>query len=171
MLKTIEAEVLKKHPSPALQREFAQHDFERLKPFCLLVYGASISIWLAFNLIVSFPGQQGFTFYSMIFLSLLVINLLVLAFNRRVRYFQWINLAFVSIIATGIRLVIEGLPMVLHPGWLILGASTILYSAQVADHVRLGPMTLVMKGESLPARTQWTGVPAAPDFGTHAQKV
>lgn len=144
MLKTIEAEVLKKHPSPALQREFAQHDFERLKPFCLLVYGASISIWLAFNLIVSFPGQQGFTFYSMIFLSLLVINLLVLAFNRRVRYFQWINLAFVSIIATGIRLVIEGLPMVLHPGWLILGASTILYSASVLPLSRWSFVTALL---------------------------
>ena len=131
MLKTIEAEVLKKHPSPALQLEFAQHDFERLKPFCLLVYGASIGIWLVFDLIVSFRAHQGFTHYSMIFLSLLVITLLVLAFNRRARYFQWINLVFVGVIATGIRLVIEGLPMVLHPGWLILGASTILYSASV----------------------------------------
>lgn len=58
MFKTIEAEVLKKLPSPALQLEFAQHDFERLKPFCLLIYLASISIWLVFNLIVSFRGAK-----------------------------------------------------------------------------------------------------------------
>ena len=131
MFKTIEAEVLKKLPSPALQLEFAQHDFERLKPFCLLIYLASISIWLVFNLIVSFRGGQGFTFYSVICLSALLITTLVLAFNTQVRHFQWINLIFVSIIAIGIRLVIEGLPMDLHPGWLILGASTILYSASV----------------------------------------
>ncbi|MGF6094594.1 GGDEF domain-containing protein [Pseudomonas sp. 18175] len=144
MFKTIEAEVLKKHPSTALQLEFAQHDFERLKPFCLLVYGASIGIWLVFDLIVSFRAHQGFTYYSMIFLCLLVITLLVLAFNRRARYFQWINLAFVGVIATGIRLVIEGLPMVLHPGWLILGASTILYSASVLPLSRWSFMTTLM---------------------------
>lgn len=131
MFKTIEAEVLKKHPSPALQLEFAQHDFERLKPFCLLVYLASISIWLVFNLIVSFRGGQGFTAYSVMFLSALLITVLVLTFNTQARHFQWINLIFVSIIAIGIRLVIEGLPMDLHSGWLILGASTILYSASV----------------------------------------
>ncbi|KTB66430.1 hypothetical protein AO066_07630 [Pseudomonas fluorescens] len=61
MFKTIEAEVLKKHPSSALQLEFAQHDFERLKPFCLLIYITSICIWVVFDLIVSFPGGQGFT--------------------------------------------------------------------------------------------------------------
>jgi diguanylate cyclase (GGDEF)-like protein len=131
MFKTIEAEVLKKHPSPALQLEFAQHDFERLKPFCLLIYLASISIWLVFNLIVSFRGGQGFTVYSVVFLCALLITVLVLGFNTQVRHFQWINLIFVSAIATGIRLVIEGLPMDLHAVWLILGASTILHSASV----------------------------------------
>jgi non-ribosomal peptide synthetase-like protein len=40
--------------------------------------------------------------------------------------------------------------------------STILYGAQIADGVRLGPMTLVMKGESLPANTAWHGIPAEP---------
>jgi len=44
-----------------------------------------------------------------------------------------------------------------------LGArSTVLYSASVADGVQLGPMTLVMKGENLPADTRWSGIPAAP---------
>jgi non-ribosomal peptide synthetase-like protein len=40
--------------------------------------------------------------------------------------------------------------------------STILYGAQIADGVRLGPMTLVMKGEDLPAGTAWHGIPATP---------
>lgn len=35
------------------------------------------------------------------------------------------------VIALAVRLVIEGLPMDLHPVWLILGASSILYSASV----------------------------------------
>ncbi|MEG1202075.1 MAG: peptide synthetase, partial [Comamonas sp.] len=39
---------------------------------------------------------------------------------------------------------------------------TVLYSAEVGDGVQLGPMTLVMKGESLPAGTRWHGAPAAP---------
>jgi len=40
--------------------------------------------------------------------------------------------------------------------------TTVLYSASVADNVQLGPMTLVMKGESLPRDTRWAGNPAAP---------
>ncbi|MGE8317677.1 MAG: Pls/PosA family non-ribosomal peptide synthetase [Comamonas sp.] len=44
-----------------------------------------------------------------------------------------------------------------------LGARcTVLYSASVGDGVQLGPLTLVMKGEALPARTRWEGAPAAP---------
>lgn len=39
---------------------------------------------------------------------------------------------------------------------------TVLYSARVGDGVKLGPLTLVMKGEALPARTRWEGAPAAP---------
>lgn len=41
--------------------------------------------------------------------------------------------------------------------------STVLYSATVADNVKLGPLTLVMKGESIPANTRWWGCPAMPD--------
>lgn len=40
--------------------------------------------------------------------------------------------------------------------------SSVLYSATVGDNVRLGPLTLVMKGESLPANTRWHGCPASP---------
>ncbi len=39
--------------------------------------------------------------------------------------------------------------------------STILYDTQVGDDVRLGPLTLVAKGERLPAGTRWEGSPAA----------
>jgi len=39
--------------------------------------------------------------------------------------------------------------------------STILYDTQVGDDVRLGPLTLVAKGERLPAATRWEGSPAA----------
>jgi non-ribosomal peptide synthetase-like protein len=40
--------------------------------------------------------------------------------------------------------------------------STVLYSAVVGDNARLGPLTLVMKGEHIPAAGNWAGCPAAP---------
>jgi len=40
--------------------------------------------------------------------------------------------------------------------------STVLYGASVGDGARLGPMTLVMKGENIPAGSAWSGCPAAP---------
>jgi non-ribosomal peptide synthetase-like protein len=40
--------------------------------------------------------------------------------------------------------------------------SAVLYGAEVGDNVRLGPLTLVMKGESLPPGSRWRGCPAAP---------
>ena len=39
--------------------------------------------------------------------------------------------------------------------------STILYDTRVGDGVHLGPLTLVAKGERLPAHTRWEGSPAA----------
>ena len=38
--------------------------------------------------------------------------------------------------------------------------STVLYDTVLGDQVLLGPLSLVMKGESLPARSSWTGSPA-----------
>lgn len=38
----------------------------------------------------------------------------------------------------------------------------VLYGAQVADGAQLGPLTLVMKGEAIPAGTRWHGLPATP---------
>lgn len=43
--------------------------------------------------------------------------------------------------------------------------SSVLYSAVVADNARLGALTLVMKGEFIPAATSWKGCPAAPARG------
>jgi acetyltransferase-like isoleucine patch superfamily enzyme len=40
--------------------------------------------------------------------------------------------------------------------------STILYDTHVGDGASLGPLTLVTKGERLPAATRWEGSPAAP---------
>jgi non-ribosomal peptide synthetase-like protein len=40
--------------------------------------------------------------------------------------------------------------------------SAVLYSAKVGDNARIGPLTLVMKGEHIPAATAWNGLPAAP---------
>jgi len=40
--------------------------------------------------------------------------------------------------------------------------SAVLYSAAVGDNARLGPLTLVMKGEHIPSNGNWAGCPAAP---------
>jgi non-ribosomal peptide synthetase-like protein len=40
--------------------------------------------------------------------------------------------------------------------------SAVLYSARVGHNARIGPLTLVMKGEHIPNATSWHGLPAAP---------
>ena len=40
--------------------------------------------------------------------------------------------------------------------------TTVLYDTNVGDGVQIGPLTLVMKGESLPSRSAWIGSPAQP---------
>jgi len=40
--------------------------------------------------------------------------------------------------------------------------ATVLYATQVGDFARLAPLTLVMKGEAIPAGTAWCGAPAVP---------
>ena len=44
----------------------------------------------------------------------------------------------------------------------IAARATILYGAAIGDGASLGPMTLVMKGETIPGDSAWTGSPAAP---------
>jgi acetyltransferase-like isoleucine patch superfamily enzyme len=40
--------------------------------------------------------------------------------------------------------------------------STILYDTRVEAGARLGPLTLVLKGEAIPAGQAWIGSPATP---------
>ncbi|MCZ8186643.1 MAG: amino acid adenylation domain-containing protein [Beijerinckiaceae bacterium] len=45
--------------------------------------------------------------------------------------------------------------------------ATVLYDTRVGDYARLNPLTLVMKGEQIPANTVWGGAPAVPVASTH----
>ena len=47
-------------------------------------------------------------------------------------------------------------------GVTIGAGSTVLYDTHVGDFARLGPLTLVMKGEAIPAHSEWVGAPAEP---------
>ena len=40
--------------------------------------------------------------------------------------------------------------------------STVLYDTHVGDFARLGPLTVIMKGEAIPPSTEWLGAPAEP---------
>lgn len=131
MFKTIEAYVRKQVAPAALRSEFRQHEFDLLRPFCMLIFCVSIGIWLVFDLIVSFLGGQGFTWRSWMFLALLGILTVILRFTRRSHHFDVLNLLFVGIITLGMRLVIEGIPIQLRPVWLVLGVSTVLYAISV----------------------------------------
>ncbi len=50
----------------------------------------------------------------------------------------------------------------INEGVTIGAGSTVLYDTRVGDNVVLGPVTLVMKGEELPANSSWVGSPAQP---------
>jgi non-ribosomal peptide synthetase-like protein len=50
----------------------------------------------------------------------------------------------------------------LGSGVTVGAGSTVLYDSNVGDYARLGPLTIVMKGESIPAHTEWSGAPAQP---------
>ncbi len=131
MYKTIEDEVLKKTAPAELWSEFIQHEFERLHTFCLLIYLASISVWIVFDLIVSFLGGQGFTWRSMVFLTVFSIQAVILLFTRKAAHFDILNILFVVAMTLGVRLLIDGLPASFQPAWLVLGASSMLYSISV----------------------------------------
>lgn len=131
MFKTIEEHVRKQVAPAALRAEFRQHEFESMRPFCLLVFCISILIWLVFDLIVSFLGGQGFTWLSYLFIAALGSLCVVLHFTRRSHHFDVLNLLFITIITLGMRLLIEGIPVALRPVWLVLGVSTVLYAVSV----------------------------------------
>lgn len=129
MFKTIESEVLKQRVPAELKAEFLQHDFERLHGFSLLVFCVSIGVWFLFDLIVSFQAGQGFTYVSLIFLGAFFAITAVAAITRKAQYFYVINLMFVITFGLGARMVIEGLPGLVRPAWLVISAATVLYSA------------------------------------------
>ncbi len=47
-------------------------------------------------------------------------------------------------------------------GVTISSGSIILYDTKIGDFARIEPLTLVMKGEQIPAHTMWQGAPAVP---------
>ncbi|WP_166365141.1 GGDEF domain-containing protein [Pseudomonas akapageensis] len=131
MFKTIEAQLLKDTTPPALRAEFWQYDFERLRTYSLLVYCASVAIWVMFDLILSFQGGQGFTYKSVLIISAMLLHVLALVFIRKAQHFQVLNIVFAAIMALSIRLVMTGVLPNLHPAWLVIGAATILFSSSV----------------------------------------
>ncbi len=50
-------------------------------------------------------------------------------------------------------------------------ASTVLYDTHIGDYARLGPLTVVMKGESIPSNSEWHGAPAEPVAAYERQRV
>jgi len=129
MFKTIESEILKQRVPAGIRAEFLQHDFERLHGFSLLVYAVSAAMWLLFDLIVSFQAGQGFTYVSVIFLGVFFLITVLASLVRRAVHFYWLNLAFLITFSLGARLVIDGLPELLRPAWLVIAAASVLYSA------------------------------------------
>lgn len=131
MFRTIEREALQHPVTPALRREFLQHEYERQHNFCLLVYAISIAIWYLFDLIVSFQGSPGFSFYSVFVLILLYVQLAALQIVEKAWQFDLFNLFFALSYGIGLRLIVSGLPVALQPVWATLAASTMLYCASV----------------------------------------
>lgn len=131
MYKTLEAHIRQQVAPAALRAEFRQHEFEAMRRFCLLIFCVGISIWVVFDLIVSYLGDQGLTWRSAAFLALLGILAVVLAFTRKSQHFDVLNLLFIGVITLGLRLVIEGVPITVRPVWLVLTVSTVLYTVSV----------------------------------------
>jgi len=131
MYKTLEAHIRQQVAPAALRAEFRQHEFEAMRRFCLLIFCIGIAIWLIFDLIVSYLGGQGFTWLSGVFIALLCSLCVVLGFTRKSQHFDVLNLLFVAVITLAMRLVIEGIPIVLRPVWLVLGVSTVLYAVSL----------------------------------------
>ncbi|MDP4594682.1 MAG: hypothetical protein NWT00_09030, partial [Beijerinckiaceae bacterium] len=43
-------------------------------------------------------------------------------------------------------------------GW----AATVLYDSKVGDYAQIASLSIIMKGENIPAHTAWAGAPASP---------
>jgi non-ribosomal peptide synthetase-like protein len=50
----------------------------------------------------------------------------------------------------------------LEPASSVGNRAVVLYGSSVGEQANLAPLSLVMKGESLPARSAWAGIPAQP---------
>jgi serine acetyltransferase len=50
----------------------------------------------------------------------------------------------------------------LGKGVCVGAGATVLYDTHVGDYAQIGLLTVIMKGENLPAHTRWEGAPAAP---------
>ena len=50
----------------------------------------------------------------------------------------------------------------LGDGVTVGAAATVLYDTNIGDFAQLGPLTVVMKGESIPGNSAWIGAPAEP---------
>ena len=50
----------------------------------------------------------------------------------------------------------------LGKGVTIGSGTTVLYDTSIGDYARLGPLTIVMKGEDIPPYSVWQGAPAQP---------
>jgi non-ribosomal peptide synthetase-like protein len=57
----------------------------------------------------------------------------------------------------------------LGDGVTVGAAATVLYDTNVGDFAQLGPLTVVMKGESIPGNSAWIGAPAEPFVHVHNQ--
>ncbi len=55
----------------------------------------------------------------------------------------------------------------LGTGVTVGAGSTVLYDSVIGDWARLGPLTVVMKGEAIPPNTEWIGAPAEPYLTHH----
>lgn len=50
----------------------------------------------------------------------------------------------------------------LENGVTVGAGSTVLYDTHVGSFARLGPLTVIMKGEAIPSNSEWVGAPAQP---------
>ena len=48
--------------------------------------------------------------------------------------------------------------------------STVLYDTHCGEFARIGPLTVVMKGETIPANSEWIGAPAEPQIAAPARE-
>lgn len=53
----------------------------------------------------------------------------------------------------------------LGKGVCVGAGATVLYDTHVGDYAQIGLLTVIMKGENLPANTRWEGAPAVPAAG------